>query len=114
MFGIFNFTAASSSDFAYGVSFLAVVLIALGYCSDVVVREHGFGPPVNGAFLMFGSAIGVALIFVYFRFYTGLPGFNDYKSHMFDVYFVQTLLAGSAGAILFFILTLYIKHAIAD
>ena len=114
MFGIINFGDMSPGEIGFNVSFLAVVLVALGYTSDVLVRDSGFGPPGNGVILLFGSAVGIAFLYLYYRFMDGILALNAFKSHMFDSYFLTTMLAASAGALLFFLLMVFLKRVLAD
>ncbi len=114
MFEIFNFSQMSPQELTFGIAFLAVLLVAVGYASDYLATTHGYGPAGNGVILTFGAALGISVLYLYFRYFDTVFAFNSYKLHMFDVYFAKTGLAAITGALSFFLFMVYVKRSTAD
>ena len=114
MFEIFNFSQMSPQELIFSISFLAVVLVAVGYGSDVIATSHAYGPAGNGLILTFGAALGISSLYLFYRYFDTTFAFNIYKAHMFDAYIAKTGVAAVAGALSFFLFMVYVKRTTAD
>ena len=110
MFEIFDIASLSPGELTFVISFLAVVIVAVGYLSDILTQDHGYGPGGNGLILVFGAALGIAVFSVYLMFFDSNFAFRSYQAHMFDASLKKTILSASIGSLSFFLFLIYTKR----
>lgn len=110
MFEIFDIGSMSPAELTFVISFGAVVIVAVGYLSDIATQSHGYGPGGNGLILGFGAALGISVFALYLMFFDSTFAFRFYRAHMLDVSLGKTILAAAIGSLSFFLFLLYTKR----